>query len=182
VRLNELGPEEQHSHGRYKRWVEIDPQQVQVWRDAWDLLLTDTMTLYQICAALAARGHRFRSGKPFTRQEKLGRAVYRRKDLSKVFHNWFYAGWVVVDNEWAQIPPKSVRATWEPVVSTEEFELGLAILARRNHTPTPNKRNFYLLQGLIHLQRANGRTVKLTCSTPTAPKTAFRTTVCRPAT
>jgi hypothetical protein len=52
-----------------------------------------------------------------------------------------------------------------------EFELGLAILARRNHAPTPNKRNFYLLQGLIHLQRANGRTVKLTCSTPNANRT-----------
>ena len=50
------------NHQSVANWVKA-----QVWRDAWDLLLTDTMTLDQICAALAVRGHRFRSGKPFTR-------------------------------------------------------------------------------------------------------------------
>lgn len=172
IRLNELGPEEQLEHGRYKRWVEKDPQQAQVWREAWDLLLTDTLTLDQICEILASRGYRFRTGKPFVTHDKLGRPCYRRKKLSKVFHNWFYAGWVVADNDWAQIPPKTVRAVWEPVVSTEEFEQGLAILARRSHMPTPHKRNFYLLQGLVHLERASGKTIKLTCSTPNANRTA----------
>jgi hypothetical protein len=44
VRLSELGEssaEDRHKHAKYKRWVEIDPEQAKVWRYAWDLLLTD---------------------------------------------------------------------------------------------------------------------------------------------
>ncbi|MBZ0280754.1 MAG: recombinase family protein [Anaerolineae bacterium] len=172
VKITELDRGEQLQHARYKRWVEIDSEQAQVWRYAWDLLLQDSMTLDQICEALAARGYRFRSGAPFVQYDKLGRLVYRRKDVSKVFHSWFYAGWVVVDNDWANIPPKTVRGNWEPVVSTEEFERGLAILARRNHMPQPQKRYFYLLQGLVYLERANGSQIKLTCSRPNTKRTA----------
>jgi hypothetical protein len=91
-----------------------------------------------------------------------------RAALSSIFHNWFYAGWVVVDNRWASIPPKQVRGQWEPVVSTEEFELGLQILAQRNLKRPHQTRHFYLLQGLIHLQQADGSLVKLTCSTSNA--------------
>lgn len=172
VRLTELGPEEQHHHARYKRWVEIDPAQAQVWRYAWDLLLQDAPTLEDICEALTARGYRLRSGVPFVHVNARGKPAARKTALSKAFHNWFYAGWVVVDNDWANIPPKTIPGTWEPVVSTEEFELGLAILAKRNHKPTPQKKHFYLLQGLIYLEQADGRLVKLTCSTPNGSRTA----------
>ncbi len=168
VRIGELDREERLQHARYKRWVEIDPEQAQIWRYAWDLLLQDSLSLNQICEALFARGYRFRSGTPFIQFDRLDRTVYRRKDLSKVFHNWFYAGWVVADNDWAKIPPKTIRGTWEPIVSTEEFEMGLSILAKRNHMPQPQKHNFYLLQGLLYLERSrsHGKLIKLTCSKP----------------
>lgn len=109
---------------------------------------------------------------PFVHLNARGKPAARKTALSKAFHNWFYAGWVVVDNDWANIPPKTIRGGWEPVVSTEEFELGLAILAKRNHKPTPQKKHFYLLQGLIYLEQADGRLVKLTCSTPNGSRTA----------
>lgn len=172
IKITELGREEQLQHARYKRWVEIDPEQSQVWRYAWDLLLLDNSTLDQICEALFARGYRFRSGTPLIQYDRLDRAVYRRKDLSKIFHNWFYAGWVVADNDWAKIPPKTVRGTWEPIVSTEEFEMGLAILAKRNHMPQPKKHNFYLLQGILFLERPHGKQIKLTCSKPNPKRPA----------
>lgn len=86
---------------RYKRWVEIDPQQAQVWRYAWDLLLQDAPTLDDICEALASGGYRLRSGVPFVHVNARGKPAARKTALSKAFHNWFYAGWVVVDNDWA---------------------------------------------------------------------------------
>jgi DNA invertase Pin-like site-specific DNA recombinase len=171
VKIGELGREEQLQHARYKRWVEIDPEQAQVWRYAWDLLLQDAPTLEDICEALFARGYRLRDGRPFVRVNQQGKRVPNKQALSRVFHNWFYAGWVVAENEWANIPPKTLRGNWQPVVSTEEFEMGLAILARRNRKPVPQKKHFYLLQGLIYLQMPGGELVKLTCARPNATRT-----------
>ncbi|MEQ8676783.1 MAG: recombinase family protein [Aggregatilineales bacterium] len=108
--------------GRYDRWVEPDPEQFKVWRQAWDLLLTDNHTLDQICEELHTRGYRFRSGRPFV-EIKNDRRKASSNTLSKRFHNWFYAGWVV--SEKASIPPKTVQGNWKPVVTTEEFEHGL---------------------------------------------------------
>src|SRR5438128_1077912 len=73
------------------------------------------------------------------------------KPLSKAFHNWFYAGWVVVDNKWAHILPETIRGSWEPLVSTEEFKRGLAILEKRNKNRQHKSKNFYLLQSLVYL-------------------------------
>lgn len=171
IKIGELGREEQLQHARYKRWVEIDPEQSQVWRYAWDLLLQDRPTLEDICEALFARGYRLRDGRPFIRINKRGKRVPNKQALSRVFHNWFYAGWVVAENDWANIPPKTLRGTWTPIVSTEEFELGIAILSRRNRKPVPQKKNFYLLQGLIYLQMSGAELVKLTCSKPNAKRT-----------
>ncbi len=172
VRINELSREEHLQHAKYKRWVEIDPEQSKVWRYAWELLLQDTLTLDEICEALFTRGYRFRNGTPFIKYDKIGRMRFRRKDISYIFHNWFYAGWVVANNEWAKIPPKTVRGTWEPIVSTEEFELGLSILAQRNYTPQPQKHNFYLLQGLVYLERTKDKLIKLNCSKPNPKRPA----------
>ena len=172
VRINELSREEHLQHAKYKRWVEIDPEQSKVWRYAWELLLQDTLTLDEICEALFTRGYRFRNGTPFIKYDKIGRMRFRRKDISYIFHNWFYAGWVVANNEWAKIPPKTVRGTWEPIVSTEEFELGLSILAQRNYTAQPQKHNFYLLQGLVYLERTKDKLIKLNCSKPNPKRPA----------
>lgn len=159
---------DRYAHGKYKRWVEIDPKQAEVWRYAWQLLITDQHSLEEICEKLYERGYRLRNSKPFVKVTKTGKRTHYIQQLSRAFHNWLYAGWVAVDNDWANIPPKTVKAEWEPMVSTEMFEQGLAILARRNHKPIPKKRYFYLLQGLIYLKQDSGKLIKLTCSTPNA--------------
>lgn len=159
---------DRHRHARYKRWVELDPEQAKVWRYAWDLLLADRYTLADICEKLYERGYHMRGGQPFVTVDKKGVRTQYVAQLSRTFHNWHYAGWVVLENDWAHIPPKTVRAEWEPIVTTEEFERGLAILALRNHKPMPTKRYFYLLQGLIYLEQENGKLHKLTCGRPNA--------------
>src|SRR5258708_762875 len=172
IRLNYLGPEEQLKHARYKRWVEIDPEQSKVWRTAWDLLLTDRYSLEQICEKLHEQGYRNCNGKTFieirlTRAHPEGECIARDTLLSRAFHNWFYAGWVVAENAWVTIKPKTVRGDWQPIVSTDEFERGLPILAQRNHKQMPNKKYFYLLQGLVYL-KVDNRRIKLTCGRPNA--------------
>ena len=172
MKLNEVGRDEHYKHARYKRWVERHPEQWQVWRYAWDMLLEDGPTFEDICQALSARGYRLQSGVPFMRINRRGKLVPNKQALSRAFHNWFYAGWVVTENEWASIPPKTVRGQWDPIVTTEEFELGLGILARRNHKPTPKKHTFYLLQGMVYLQEEGDRLTKLICSRPNRKRTS----------
>ncbi len=171
IKVTELNIDERLQHARYKRWVEIDLEQSRVWRFAWDMLLQDKPTLEDICEALAAHGYRMRNGKPFIRINGKGQRFPSKMSLSNAFHNWFYAGWVVAENDWANIAPKTVRGQWQPIVTTEEFELGLGILARRNQKPTPQKKNFYLLQGLIYMEMPDGELIKLTCGRPNAGRT-----------
>jgi len=170
IRLTELGPEEQLKHAKYKRWIEIDPEQSKIWRLAWDLLLTDRYSLDDICEKLHEQGYRMTSGRRFIeirdkRAKGEGEHIAHIQLLSRAFHNWFYAGWVVVQNEWVNIAPKTVKGEWEAVVTTEEFERGLSILAQRNHKPMPHKKHFYLLQGLVYLETDHGLR-KLTCGKP----------------
>ena len=149
--------------GRYERWIEPDPEQFKVWRLAWDLLLTDRYTLEDICEELHQRGYKYRSGRPFITIQK-GRRVPAVNTLSKRFHNWFYAGWVV--SERAGIPPKTVRGSWKPVVTTEEFERGLEILLKRGQRTIRRRRHEYLLSSLIFLESPEDKQlVRLTCST-----------------
>jgi DNA invertase Pin-like site-specific DNA recombinase len=162
-----IEPSERLKHARYKRWIEKDPQQFHVWRTAWDLLLTDRYTLEQICEELHACGYTLRKGRPFI-TIKGDKRVYAKSVVSRTFHTWFYAGWVTADNEWAKIPPKTVRGHWDPVVTTEEFELGLDILRRRNRDRNHKPRHFYLLQGLLYFENGDGTFTRLTCSTPNA--------------
>jgi DNA invertase Pin-like site-specific DNA recombinase len=168
-KTKKLPRSERLKHAREKKWVITDPAQFKVWREAWDLLLEDKLTLAQICETLHARSYRRRSGRPFVEVTEDGKRKADAKELSQNFHNWFYAGWVVADNRCAQIPPKTVRGEWEPVVSTEEFELGLSILERRNRQRNHKPKHFYLLQNLVYLQLDGRRApIKLTCSTPNA--------------
>lgn len=93
-----------------------------------------------------------------------GKRIGNKSTLSQNFHNWFYAGWVV--SEKAEIAPKTVRGNWEPVVTTEEFEQELEILAFRSRHRIANRKHDYLLKGLIYLQQPyNTNVVKLTGAT-----------------
>ena len=172
MRLTELGAEEQLKHARYKRWIERDPEQAKIWRLAWDLLLTDRYSLENICHELHDRGYKMANGRPFVdvRRNPANPTpipIAYVQVLSRAFHNWFYAGWVSVQYDWVTIQPKTIKGELEPIVSTEEFERGLAILARRLTRPMPNKKHFYLLKGLIYLDTEYGLR-KLICSKPNA--------------
>ncbi len=173
IKLTELGAEEQLKYAKYKRWIEIDPEQAKVWRYAWKLLLTDRYSLDEICEKLHEAGYKTVLGRTFIKLHRIGKTDGGEHRghiqlLSKVFHNWTYAGWVVAETEWINIPPKTIRGDWEPMVSTEDFERGLEILARRHNLPMPTRKHFYLLQGLVYLEYEYQKLRKLTCSTPNA--------------
>lgn len=151
-------------HGKYTRWIELDPERSPIWRLAWDLLLADRMTLDEICEELHRRGYHYRSGRPFVQVKANGKRKANKNTLSHIFHNWFYAGWVVSDK--AGIPPKTVRGQWPPIVSTEEFEQGLDILARRSRHRVVKRKHDYLLKGLIYIELPDElKPIKLTGST-----------------
>lgn len=155
--------------GRYMRWIEPDPKQFKVWRRAWDLLLTDQYTLAQICEDLHNHGYTFRTGRAFVKVRADGKNRTAANGLSRVFKNWFYAGWVV--SERAKIPPKTVPGQWKPLVTTEEFERGLAILAsRQKHRASGKCRHDYFLRGLVYVRLDSGRLVRLTSSTSNASR------------
>src|SRR5215813_2442899 len=165
-KTKKLPKAERLKHAREKKWIITDPPQFKVWREAWDLLLEDKLSLIEICETLHARGYCLRSGRPFVTVTTTGKRKAIPNTLSRIFHNWFYAGWVIADNNCAKIPPKTVRGEWEPVVTTEEFEHGLAILERRNQNRQHRPKHFYLLQRMIWLQHdPSSKPVKLICST-----------------
>ncbi len=171
MKLNEAGitDEDRAKNARYKRWVEIDPEQSKVWRYAWNLLLADGEGgLGAIAEALHKRGYRMSTGRSFVEILPNGQQKRNVALISRAFHNWFYAGWIVIDNSMGVIPPKTLRGNWEPIVTTEEFEAGLAILARRNGDRVHRRRHFYLLQGLAYLQGEDGTQAKMYCGTPNA--------------
>ena len=153
--------------GRYTRWIEQDPERAHIWRFAWDMLLEDRYTLDEICHELHKRGYHYRSGRPFIEARQSGKTKANKNTLSAIFHNWFYAGWIV--SERVGIQPKTVRGSWEPIVSTEEFEEGLAILARRSKNRSARRRHEYLLKGLLYVQlHGEPELLSLTGSTPNA--------------
>jgi len=140
-----------------------------IWRFAWDLLLTNRYTLEEICEELHGRGYRLRSGRPFVRINEKGNRLHATNTLSNIFHNWTYAGWVV--SEEADILPKTIRGNWEPLIGTDEFEHGLAILQERNNKPNPQHKHVYLLTGMLYLQPpGESRLIRLTGSTPNSSR------------
>jgi DNA invertase Pin-like site-specific DNA recombinase len=150
---------------RYIRWIELDPERWQIWRLAWDMLLADRYTLDEICEELHSRGYHYRSGRPFVVVKASGKRRANKSSIGRIFHNWFYAGWVVSDK--AGIAPKEVRGHWKPIVTTKEFERGLEILARRNAYRVVRRKHDYLLKGLLYVDLPKEKSlVKLTGSTP----------------
>ena len=151
-------------NGRYEHWIELDPERAPIIRLAWDLLLEDRYKLQEICEELHRRGYRYKSGRPFIEVKENGRRKANYNTLAAMFHNWTYAGWVTskVNN----VPPKTIRGNWEAIVTTEEFERGLAILDKRNQKRVPNRKHDYLLRGLVYYRDVDqGRDIRLTCST-----------------
>jgi DNA invertase Pin-like site-specific DNA recombinase len=118
--------------GRISHWIEPDPERAHIWREAWALLLTGSMSVAQIAEVLHAKGYRDRNGNPFVIVGKTGKRRPLIHKLQHTFQDWTYAGWVVHDCE--GIAPKTIRGQWDPIVSTEDFEAGLAILAQLDNS------------------------------------------------
>lgn len=156
-------PESKRQMGRFTRTIEIDPERAQLWRDAWALLLEDKYTLEEIAEELHARGYQRRRGSPFVTVSKTGKRRPHISTLSNTFHNWAYAGWLV--SKANNIPPKTLRGNWDPIISTEDFERGLEILERRMEKRTHKGKQEYLLSGMIYYKSGIGKPVRLTCST-----------------
>jgi DNA invertase Pin-like site-specific DNA recombinase len=152
------------SSNKYHRWVEINPEYSLVIRLAWDLLLTRRYTLKQICNELDRQGYLRPNGRAWIQKDRpLNDTKSSRNLLSKIFHNPFYAGWGV--SKRFGIAYGEVRGTWEPIVSSEEFERGLKILREHDQEKSRTKHQFYLLRGLLWLQ-SGSRLFRLYGSTP----------------
>lgn len=150
--------------GRHETWIEQDPERAPIIRYAFDLLLQDDLTLDEICEKLHQRGYHYRSGRPFIEIKKNGQRKANSNKLSAIFHNWAYAGWLT--SKAGNVPPKTMRGNWAPIVTTEEFERGLAILERRHQHRVVRRKHDYLLKGMIYYDYEDERgLVKLTGST-----------------
>ncbi len=157
-------------NGRCETWIELDPERATIWRTAWDLLLEDRLTLDEIAETLHTKGYRHRTGRPFVEVSADGKRKHNISTLSNIFHNWTYAGWVVSLKN--NILPKTIRGNWEPLVTTEEFERGLEILARRSQNRHARRKQDYLLKGMIFYSASEGSNfVRLTGSTSNAGRT-----------
>jgi hypothetical protein len=157
--------------GKYERWVETSPEHIRPIREAWDLLLTDQYALKEICIELTSRGYLRANGAPWAwidpKSKKKKTASNR---LHYMFCNPFYAGWVV--SKAFNIHYGEVRGNWEPVVITEEYEKGLAILQKHGANKSRYKRKHYLLRGLLWME-VGGEMLKMFGSTPTGRKQSY---------
>lgn len=122
--------------GRISHWIEPDPQRAHIWQEAWELLLSDQVTLNEIAEILHFRGYRDRNGKPFLEIGNSGLTRIFTSKLVRAFQNWTYAGWVVSEHD--RIDPKTIRGTWEPLITTEAFEAGLGRLSKLQPSPPTN--------------------------------------------
>ena len=152
--------------GRFTRRIEINPERAKLWIEAWALLLEERHSLEDIAEILHSRGYLRMRGGPFVTVLKNGARRPNISTLSSTFHNWAYAGWVV--SKANNIPPKTIRGTWEPIISTQDFERGLAILDRRTENRSYKRRHDYLLTGFVFHRDAQNRQTRLTGSTSNA--------------
>jgi site-specific DNA recombinase len=148
-----VNKERQVRSGKYDRWVEKDPIQGQCIRDAWDMLLTASYTLAEICEELARRGYTRSTGRPWAYVDSQGRYVTLRNRLTQIFHNPFYAGWVY--SKKYGIVAGQIRGNWEPIVTTEEFERGVEILSHHDGYRARKTRHSYLLKKLLWVRKGD---------------------------
>ncbi len=166
-----VNKERQVKSNKYERWVELEPDFNPVIRTAWDLLLTGRYTLAQICEELAAQGYTRASGRPWAWQDPQTKRRMRASNrLHKIFHNPFYAGWVV--SERFGIKLGAIKGQWEPTITTEEYEKGLQVLHQNDAEKSRVKKHLYLLRNLLWV-KVNHKTYKLYGSTPSGRSKSY---------
>lgn len=133
------------------RVIVHDPERAKMWREAWDLLLTDRYNMEQICQALHDRGYVRKSGKPWMWIDpNTGEKVYANNHLARTFKNPFYAGWSISKKYGIKRGDK--RGNWPALVTDAEFDEGLAILKRRRENMYRVMHYTYPLSSLIHMR------------------------------
>jgi len=65
-----------------------------------------------------------------------------------------------------------MRGNWEPTVTNEEYEKGLAILARNGETKSRFKKHHYLLRNVLWISKGD-KQYKMYGSTPTGRKHSY---------
>lgn len=166
-----LNKERLVSSNKYDRWVELEPNFNPVIREAWDLLLTDRYTIEEICEELASRGYTRASSRPWVwTDSKTGIRMNAKNRLHNIFHNPFYAGWIV--SERFGISYGEVQGIWEPTITTAEYERGIEILRKHGAEKSRFKRQFYLLRNLLWVHLDN-KLYKLFGSTPTGHSKSY---------
>jgi site-specific DNA recombinase len=150
---------------KYERWIEADSYYHQPLKEAWQMLLTGNYKLDDICEELNKQGHTRSSGRPWAWDDpKSGKRKRASNRLHDIFHNPFYAGWAVSTR--FDIKMGEVNGKWDPVVTTEEFERGKAMLLRNGNNRSNFKRKYYLLRNLVWVQ-VGDKQYKMYGSTPT---------------
>ena len=131
--------------------IELDPERSSIWREAWDLLLSGDYSMERICQELHDRGYVRKSGKPWAwMDEKRNDKRYAVSQLYHSFHLAFYAGWVV--SKTFGIQRGQVRGRWDPLITDEEFDRGIAILRARDENKIRKTRHAYMLTGLLNMR------------------------------
>jgi site-specific DNA recombinase len=168
--LGYVNKEKHVGSNKYERWVEQDPESITMIREAWDLLLSDHYTLAQICEELTGRGYTRSEGRPWAWDDpKSGLRKTAANSIFHVFHNPFYAGWVVSKRFGIQIG--EVRGNWESITSTDEFERGLYILRKHDQEKSRKRRHFYLLRNVLWVE-FQGKPYRMYGSSP-KPRTRW---------
>ena len=88
--------------------------------------------------------------------------------LFEIFHNPFYAGWVVSERFGIKIG--EILGQWQPIISHEQYLKGIAILKKHDMEKSRDRRHFYLLKGLLWMD-LQGAQHKMAGS---SPKTRLR--------
>ncbi len=166
-----LNKERAVGSNKYERWVELDPEFKPVLTKAWDLLLSGRYTLKEICEELTCKGYERASGRPWAWNDPAtGNRKYADNRLHDLFHNPFYAGWVV--SERFGIKVGEVRGTWEPIITPEQFQCGVEILHKHNFQKSRPRKQFYLLRGLLYMQSSEQH-FKMYGSTPSGRSQSY---------
>lgn len=148
------------SASKSESWVEVDPARAPIIQLAWELLLDEQHTLEDICEELDRRGYLRRSGKPFAWSTKRGKRRHAKTYLSNIFHNPYYAGWIVSAK--LKISWGEVRSAAEALIEEDQWLQAQEILKGRLRSKTKSEHD-YLLQGLLWLNVGDDEAYPLHC-------------------
>ncbi|MBT4305002.1 MAG: recombinase family protein [Chloroflexi bacterium] len=166
-----VNKERQVSSNKYERWVEADPTQLKVLQEAWEMLLTNRYSLVDICEEINKRGYTRSSGRPWAwKNPNSGKRTSASNVIHKIFHNPFYAGWVV--SKRFGIKFGEIRGKWEPAITSDQFERGKAILLKHGNYKQNFQKQTYLLRNLLWVQMEN-KQLKMFGSTPSGHSKSY---------